>query len=120
VLGRKRQSNHRIDERGFCRLVTPGTPGVQFEVRNQIANVPGASVPQPYGGKYRQIQIYVDPVKLEAHQLSVMNVVRSVDESNLILHADDARIGPKDYNVCRALHLNTKNTGLRALYCTER
>jgi len=29
----------------------------QFEVRNQIANVPGASVPQPYGGKYRQIQI---------------------------------------------------------------
>src|SRR6516164_7101496 len=28
----------------------------QFTVRNQIANVPGASVPQPYGGKYRQIQ----------------------------------------------------------------
>src|SRR5580693_331973 len=48
----------------------------QFEVRNQIANVPGASVPQPYGGKYRQIQIYVDPVKLEAHELSVMDVVR--------------------------------------------
>src|SRR6202041_2313895 len=71
----------------------------QFEVRNQIANVPGASVPQPYGGKYRQIQIYVDPVKLEAHQLSVMDVVRSVNESNLILPAGDVRIGPKDYNV---------------------
>ena len=42
----------------------------QFVVRNQIANVPGASVPQPFGGKYRQIQVYVDPVKLEAHQLS--------------------------------------------------
>ena len=40
----------------------------QFNVRNQIANVPGASVPQPYGGKYRQIQFYVDPVKLEAAQ----------------------------------------------------
>src|SRR5487761_2758146 len=48
----------------------------QFSVRNQVANVPGASVPQPYGGKYRQIQIYVDPIKLEAHQLSVMDVVR--------------------------------------------
>jgi len=71
----------------------------QFEVRNQIANVPGASVPQPYGGKYRQIQIYVDPVKLEAHQLSVMDVVRSVNESNLILPAGDVRIGPKDYNI---------------------
>jgi multidrug efflux pump subunit AcrB len=71
----------------------------QFEVRNQIANVPGASVPQPYGGKYRQIQVYVDPIKLEAHQLSVMDVVRSVNESNLILPAGDVRIGPKDYNI---------------------
>ena len=35
----------------------------QFQVRNQIANVPGASVPQPFGGRYRQIQVYVDPVK---------------------------------------------------------
>jgi multidrug efflux pump subunit AcrB len=71
----------------------------QFTVRNQIANVPGASVPQPYGGKYRQIQIYVDPVKLEAHQLSVMDVVRSVNASNLILPAGDVRIGAKDYNI---------------------
>jgi multidrug efflux pump subunit AcrB len=71
----------------------------QFSVRNQVANVPGASVPQPYGGKYRQIQVYVDPVKLEAHQLSVMDVVRSVNESNLILPAGDVRIGPKDYNI---------------------
>jgi multidrug efflux pump subunit AcrB len=71
----------------------------QFSVRNQIANVAGASVPQPYGGKYRQIQVYVDPVKLEAHQLSVMDVVQAVNESNLILPAGDVRIGPKDYNI---------------------
>jgi len=71
----------------------------QFEVRNQIANVPGASVPQPYGGKYRQIQVYVDPVKLEAHQLSVMDVVQAVNQSNLILPAGDVRIGAKDYNI---------------------
>ena len=71
----------------------------QFTVRNQIANVPGASVPQPYGGKYRQIQVYVDPVKLEAHQLSVMDVVNAVNQSNLILPAGDVRIGAKDYNI---------------------
>ncbi len=71
----------------------------QFSVRNQVANVPGASVPQPYGGKYRQIQVYVDPVKLEAHQLSVMDVVHSINESNLILPAGDVRIGSKDYNI---------------------
>jgi multidrug efflux pump subunit AcrB len=71
----------------------------QFSVRNQVANVPGASVPQPYGGKYRQIQVYVDPVKLEAHELSVMDVVHAVNQSNLILPAGDVRIGPKDYNI---------------------
>src|ERR1700681_78419 len=53
----------------------------QFAVRNQLAGVPGASVPQPFGGKYRQIQIYVDPVKLEAHQLSPMDIVRSVNQA---------------------------------------
>ena len=71
----------------------------QFTVRNQVANVPGASVPQPFGGKYRQIMVYVDPLKLEAHQLSVMDVVRSVNESNLILPAGDVKIGPFDYNL---------------------
>jgi len=71
----------------------------QFNVRNQIANVPGASVPQPFGGKYRQIMVYVDPLKLEAHQLSPMDVVRQVNESNLILPAGDVKIGPFDYNL---------------------
>ncbi len=71
----------------------------QFQVRNQVANVPGASVPQPFGGRYRQIMVYVDPVKLEAHQLSLMDVVHAVNESNLILPAGDVRIGPKDYNI---------------------
>src|SRR5579864_6260594 len=71
----------------------------QFVVRNQIANVPGVSVPQPFGGKYRQIQVYVDPVKLEAHQLSLMDVVRTVNDANAILPSGDVRIGPKDYNI---------------------
>ena len=71
----------------------------QFSVRNQVANVPGASVPQPYGGRYRQIMVYVDPLKLEANQMSVMDVVHSINESNLILPAGDVRIGTKDYNI---------------------
>src|SRR5271156_4498681 len=71
----------------------------QFQVRNQIANVQGASVPQPFGGTYRQIQVFVDPVKLEAHQLSLMDVVHAVNESNLILPAGDVRIGNRDYNI---------------------
>ncbi len=71
----------------------------QFSVRNQVANVPGASVPQPYGGTYRQIMVYVDPLKLQASQLSVTDVVHAINDSNLILPAGDVRIGPKDYNI---------------------
>src|SRR6478752_1668017 len=71
----------------------------QYNVRNQVASVPGASVPQPFGGRYRQIMVYVDPLKLEARQLSVMDVVRAVNDSNLILPAGDVRIGPYDYNI---------------------
>src|ERR1700730_9010938 len=71
----------------------------QYNVRNQVANVPGASVPQPFGGRYRQIMVYVDPLKLEAHQMSLMDVVRTVNDSNLILPAGDVRIGNIDYNL---------------------
>ena len=71
----------------------------QFQVRNQISNVQGASVPQPYGGTYRQIQIYVDPLKMEARNLSLNDVVQSVNNSNLILPAGDVRIGSKDFNI---------------------
>src|SRR5438067_8994830 len=71
----------------------------QYQVRNQIASVPGASVPQPFGGRYRQIMVYADPYKLEAHQLSLMDMVRAVNDANLILPAGDVPIGPLDYNV---------------------
>jgi multidrug efflux pump subunit AcrB len=71
----------------------------QFQVRNQIASVAGASVPPPFGGKYRQIMVYVDPTKLQTYQLSPMDVVRAVNNSNLILPAGDVKIGPYDYTI---------------------
>ncbi len=79
----------------------------QFNVRNQIASVPGASVPPPFGGRYRQIMVYADPYKLEAHQLSLMDVVRSVNDSNLILPAGDVQIGSLDYNIYTNSQLRT-------------
>src|SRR5258705_2794675 len=71
----------------------------QYNVRNQIANVPGSSVPQPFGGKYRQIMVYVDPLKLEAHQLSPMDVVRALNDSNLMFPSGDVKIGSLDYSI---------------------
>src|SRR5678815_5804416 len=63
----------------------------QYAVRNQVANVRGASVPQPFGGKYRQIMVYVDPIKLEAHQMSAMDVVRAVNDSCLLYTSPSPR-----------------------------
>jgi multidrug efflux pump subunit AcrB len=79
----------------------------QFQVRNQISSVPGASVPQPFGGKYRQIMVYTDPYKLEAHQLSLMDVVRTLNLANLILPAGDVQLGPLDYNIYTNSQLRT-------------
>jgi HAE1 family hydrophobic/amphiphilic exporter-1 len=84
---------------------------LQFQIRNQIAGVPGATVPPPYGGKYRQIMVYVDPLKLQAHELSPMDVARATDLSNLILPAGDVRIGPTDYN----LYTNAQVPNAKAL-----
>ena len=80
----------------------------QFQVRNQIASVPGASVPQPFGGRYRQIMVYADPYKLEAHQLSLMDVVRSVNRRQ----PDSAR-GRRATRAAGLQHLHQQPTAHR-------
>ena len=78
-------------------------------VRNQLASVPGASIPQPFGGPWRQIQFYVDPEKLEARQISPMDVVRSLSQANVILPAGDVQIGNLDYNIYSNAQFNLKD-----------
>jgi multidrug efflux pump subunit AcrB len=71
----------------------------QNVVRNQLAGVPGAAITQPFGGRWREIMLYVDPFKLESHQMSLMDVVRAMNESNLVLPAGDVQIGHYDYQM---------------------
>jgi multidrug efflux pump subunit AcrB len=71
----------------------------QYNIRNWIATVPGASVPPPFGGKERQIMAYVNRDALEARGLTLMNVVHSLNDANLIIPAGDAKIGSTDYFV---------------------
>ena len=72
----------------------------QFQIRNQIPGaVKGAVIPPPFGGKYRQVMVYIDPYKLVARQLSPMDVVNAVNQANLILPAGDVKMGPYDYFV---------------------
>jgi multidrug efflux pump subunit AcrB len=71
----------------------------QNVIRNQMAGVPGAAITQPFGGRWRQIMLYVDPYKLESRQLSLMDVVRAMGESNVVLPAGDVQIGRFDYQI---------------------
>ncbi len=71
----------------------------QFTIRNQIAVVKGAEIPPPFGGKYRQIMVYVDPYKMMSRHMSPIDVVSAVNKSNLILPAGDVKVGPFDYYV---------------------
>ena len=89
-------------------LVTVKGPGLnetqlhdfsQFAIRDQIGVIKGAEIPPPFGGKYRQAMVYVDPYKLLSRQMSVMDVVNAVNKTSLILPAGDVKIGPYDYYV---------------------
>ncbi len=71
----------------------------QNVIRNQMAGVPGAAITQPFGGRWRQIMLYVDPFKLESRQLSLMDVVRAMGDSNVVLPAGDVQIGRFDYQI---------------------
>jgi len=66
-------------------------------LRTQLATVAGASLPFPYGGKQRQIQVDLDPQALRANALSANDVVSAVGQQNLILPAGTQKIGPLEY-----------------------
>ncbi len=71
----------------------------RYNIRNQIATVSGASVPMPFGGKFRQIMVYVDRKALQARGLTLNDAVKAMNDANLILPAGDAKIGPTDYYI---------------------
>lgn len=72
--------------------------GLNF-IRTQLITVPGASVPYPYGGKQRQIQVDINPSALQSKNLSALDVVNAITLQNLILPTGTSKIGSTEYNV---------------------
>ncbi|MCU1310451.1 MAG: Cation efflux system protein CusA [Candidatus Angelobacter sp.] len=68
-------------------------------VRTQLITVPGASVPYPYGGKQRQVQVDLNTTALQSKGLSALDVVNAISVNNLILPSGTAKIGPTEYDV---------------------
>src|ERR1700742_1203053 len=80
-------------------------------IRTQLATVQGASIPFPYGGKQRQIQIDINTQRLQAYGLSASDVVNAVNAENIILPAGDVKMGNVDYEV----ETNSAPTSIAAL-----
>jgi len=72
--------------------------GLNF-IRTQIITVPGTSVPYPYGGKQRQVQVDLNTTALQSKGLSPLDVVNAISVQNLILPTGTSKIGSKEYDV---------------------
>ena len=72
--------------------------GLSF-IRPRLANVQGASIPLPYGGKVRQVQVDIDPNLMYSKHLSASDVSTALNQQNLILPAGLARIGDREFIV---------------------
>jgi multidrug efflux pump subunit AcrB len=72
--------------------------GLHF-IRTQLITVPGTSVPYPYGGKQRQVQVDLNTTALQSKGLSALDVVNAISLQNLILPTGTAKIGSREYDV---------------------
>ncbi|HWB10815.1 MAG TPA: efflux RND transporter permease subunit [Pirellulales bacterium] len=68
----------------------------RYEVRNMIMSTPGASAPVVFGGKLRAVMLYLDRIAMQARGLSPVDVMHSVDESNVFVPSGDVRINGLD------------------------
>ena len=70
-----------------------------YQIRQQLAPIQGITLPTPYGGKYRQIMVDLDPDALRAQGLTANDVVTAVNAQSLTLPSGDAKMGDKQFIV---------------------
>nr|WP_294917720.1 efflux RND transporter permease subunit [uncultured Neokomagataea sp.] len=68
-------------------------------IRPELVSVPGAAIPNPYGGLAPDIMVDIDPVKLLAHRLSPEDVANALNRQNIVLPAGDQKVGGFDWMV---------------------
>src|SRR5208337_1886072 len=66
-----------------------------YQVRQQLAPIPGITLPTPAGGKYRQIMVYLDPDALRARGVTPTEVLNAVNAQSLTLPSGDAKMGDR-------------------------
>jgi multidrug efflux pump subunit AcrB len=72
--------------------------GLNF-VRPQLITIPGAVVPNVYGGKQRSIMVNLDPKRLQAQGISPIDVLNAMNQQNVVEPSGTAKIGSLEYDV---------------------
>src|SRR5690348_92236 len=70
-----------------------------YNLRQRLAPIHGLTLPTPAGGKYRQIMVDLDPLKLSAKGLTPLDVVNAVNTQTLTLPSGTAKVGDTQYTV---------------------
>ena len=70
-----------------------------YAIRNKMGGLKGVQIPHPFGGKFRQMMVYVDPVKLQSLHLSPADVVHALKQANLVMAGGNIKVGSTDYLV---------------------
>lgn len=68
-------------------------------IRTQLVTLQGIAMPLPYGGKYRNIMVDLDPKALYAKRLSATDISQAINLQNLILPAGNVKVGEREYFV---------------------
>jgi len=68
-------------------------------IRRPLADVQGAAIPLPYGGKQRLVSVDLDLKKCQALDISPSQVSSAINAQNLILPSGTVKIGDREYNV---------------------
>jgi multidrug efflux pump subunit AcrB len=71
----------------------------RIDVRNMLGAVSGVVAPAVFGGKDRTILIYVDPKKLQARNLSPLDVVEALQRENLLVTPGVAKFGDYEFQL---------------------
>ncbi|MBI1314084.1 MMPL family transporter [bacterium] len=70
-----------------------------YAVRNRMGGLKGVQIPHPFGGKFRQMMVYVDPDRLRAYSLSPRDVVQAMRKANLVLASGTAKLDDTEYQI---------------------
>lgn len=89
-------------------LVVVSSPGMDeqqlydiayYELRNKLQSIQGVIAPAVFGGKLRRIYAYMEPDKLEAYGLTLMDVQRALSKYNVLIPAGNMKVGDADFQM---------------------